>query len=216
MQKFFRFFGRGADALAFWSLVPSGGIAVVSGYLSTSVGWISQFGAFGWFSVGLFAFLASSASFALIAKTKLWRLQAKERARIMGDSNPFDPMARVYENKRLYLRDLAPVGRKKVIDKRFIGCEIIGPGTAVIGLRSHNDKPFPQMKNCNTFDVDVVQINPACNSFLAVDFVDCDFDGCNFYHMTLLFTGRENQNLNWITPDFNQLQLQDLTNDPAK
>lgn len=125
----------------------------------------------------------------------------------MGDSSPFDPMARVYENKRLYLRDLAPVGRKQVVGKSFINCEIIGPGTAILGLRSSESKPFPVMKDSHTFDVDCIEFDPARQSNLAISFLDCDFAECKFYHMTLLFMSRENDTLNWITPDFRQMRF---------
>jgi hypothetical protein len=81
--------------------------------------------------------LSFAALRALWSRGKLWSIDVKTRARVLGDSSLFDPMARVYENKRLYLRDLAPLGRKEVIEKKFVGCEIIGPGTAVLGLRSN-------------------------------------------------------------------------------
>lgn len=191
-----RALSRASEFVTFWTLVPSGTLAVISAYFSTGVGWINAFGAWGWFSSGLITFLVSSFSFAAISRTKLWRLDAKNRARIQGDSSLFDPMARVYENKRLYLRDLAPVGRQMVVNKKFIGCEIIGPGTAILGTRSSEQKPWPTMKDCNTFDVDCIQIDPSSNSRLAISFQDRDFDSCNFYHMTLLFWTRENGTLN--------------------
>lgn len=208
---FDRWFGRAANAYAFSALIPSSLVAIVSAYLSTGVHWISQFGAWGWFTSGLSAFVLSSAAFALNARTRLWRIEAKSRERMVGDSSLFDPMARVYENKRLYLRDLAPLGRKKVIGKKFVNCEIIGPGTAVLGLRSGDQLPFPQMKNCATFDVDCIEIDRDVISQLAVAFVDCDFDECHFYSLTLLFLSRENESLHWITPKAAILTLEDKT-----
>lgn len=206
-SHFDRWFGRAANAVSFWALVPPSIIGVITGYLSTGVGWMSRYGAFGWFVSGLVAFLLASVAFALTARTKLWRLDAKSRARILGDSSLFDPMARVYDGKRLYLRDLAPAGRKQVVGKTFVNCEIIGPGTAVVGLRSSESRPFPVMKDSRTFDVDCIEIDPSSRSELAISFVDCDFDTCRFYHMTLLFHSRENETLNWITPRFKQDQL---------
>lgn len=206
-EVFDRWFTRLSNALGFWAVVPPSLVAIVSAYLASTVDWINDYGAWGWFMSGLVAFLLASVSFSLIARTRLWRVEARSRARVLGDSSPFDPMARVYENKRLFLRDLAPLGRRLVIGKTFINCEIIGPGAVVLGLRSDESKPFPVMRNSNTYDVDCIEIDPAQRSSLAVEFYDCDFDGCNFYHMSLLFTGRENDTLHWITKDSRQALL---------
>jgi hypothetical protein len=207
-----RLLGVGASIWTFLApVVPGTVAAIVIGTASSSVAWLNQFGAFGWLVSGLIAFVLTAVAMALIAKARIWRIEAKARARQIGESSPFDPMARIYEGKRLYLRDLAPVGRKQVIDKKFVDCEIIGPGTAVLGLRSSDHKPFPQMKDSSTFDVDAVEIRSDVISQLAVAFVDCDFDGCKFYHMTLLFTERMNHNLHWITKPATPQLLEDRT-----
>jgi hypothetical protein len=138
------------------------------------------------------------------AKAKLLRMTAEHRKVVDGESSSFDPLAKVYENKRLYLRDLAPMGRRQVREKTFINCEIIGPGSAVVGLRSSDQKPFPSMRDCASYDVDCIEIDPAKQSVLAVSFPDCDFIGCQFFHMALLFTSRENDTLHWITKDSRQ------------
>ncbi|GAA4750212.1 hypothetical protein GCM10023264_15900 [Sphingomonas daechungensis] len=204
-----RWISRASNAVTFWTIVPSGFVGLVSGYLASSVGLISQYGAWGWFTAGLLAFFVSSISFGAIARTKLWRIEAKHRARLTGDSSPFDPMATVYENKRLYLRDLAPLGRRYVLGKRFIDCEIIGPGVAMVGITSDPSKPS-LMRNSHTLDgVDCIEVDPdpARRSTQAIEFVDCDFDGCKFYHMSLLFSARENETLHWITKDARQALL---------
>lgn len=142
-----------------------------------------------------------------MGRSRLYRVEARMRERISGEGSAFDPMARVYQDKRLNLRDVAPLGRKIVVGKKFINCEIIGPGTAIIGLDSDPEKSRSAMRNCNTHDVDCIEIDPAKESNLAIGFWDCDFEGSNFYHMTLLFRMRSNETLHWITPDFNQLKL---------
>lgn len=150
---------------------------------------------------GAFAFLGGRA---LLAKTRDWRADARIKERLTSDSSPFDPMQMVFQNKRLFLRDLAPPGRRIVTGKKFINCEIIGPGNLVVALRSSHDKPYPVF-NGNTFwDVDCIQVVPDVPSANAIIFPDCDFDGCNFYHLNLLFLHRDDPdnsgNWNWITP----------------
>lgn len=200
---------RAKDFLGLWSLLPPSLIAVTGGYLSTGVQWIARFGAFGWFASGLISFVLSAIGFGMIARSRLWRIEARSRARILGDSSPFDPMARVYESKRLYLRDLAPLGRKQVRGKSFVNCEIIGPGTAVLLLQSDTTKPPNAFKDNKTFDVDCIEIDsgPAARSVLAIEFWDCDFSDCQFYNMSLLFFGRQNDTLHWITKDSRQALL---------
>lgn len=202
---------RAGAALTLWSVLPQSLIAVVTAVLATSVSWISQFGAFGIFTAGLVGFVLASVGLAQATKWRLYRHELKQRAKISGDSSPFDPMATVYENKRLYLRDLAPMGRRYVVAKRFINCEIIGPGVAMVGMASDPSKP-PLMRNSHTLDgVDCIEVDPSPErrSTQAIEFVDCDFDGCKFYHMSLLFTGRDNEGLHWITRRSEQMLLPD-------
>jgi hypothetical protein len=212
MPKFSdKWLSRAANLFTFSPLVPSGVLGVIGGALSTGVGWINQAGWWGWFTTGLTTFLIVfavwSGSLLMFRRARFLRIETEARERTLGEGSPFDPMARVFENKRLYLRDLAPLGRKQVIAKKFINCEIIGPGTAILGLRSNEQHPFPKMTDCQTYDVDCVEIDAGKVSQLAIAFTDCDFEGCKFYHMTLLFISRENENLGWITKDSRQTLL---------
>ncbi len=205
-----RWWARFTGAVTFWSVLPSSVVAVISAYLGAGVTWISALGAFGIFMSGLVGFVLASVGLAQAAKWRLYRLEGKARARTMGESSSFDPMAPLYQDKRLYLRDLAPMGRRLVIGKRFINCEIIGPGAAVIGLNSNLAQPS-LMRNIKTYHVDCIEVDvrPESQSKLAVEFVDCDFDGCEFYHMSLLFSRRDNDSLHWITKRTDQLMLPD-------
>ena len=110
-NKIEQWLSRASNTATLWAALPSSVLAVVSAYLSQSVASISRFGAWGWLMAGLLAFLISSIAFSLIAKTGLWKVEARRRAQLEADSSPFDPMAATYEGKRLYLRDLAPAGR---------------------------------------------------------------------------------------------------------
>jgi len=190
---------RGYGALNLWAVLPSGVVAVISAILARSVHWISALGAFGIFWSGLLGFAAASVSLAYASKWRLNRLETKQRERISGQSSPFDPMAHVLQGKRLYLRDLAPAGRRNVANKRFIDCEIIGPGVVMLGMQTDPNKPG-LMRNCRTLDgVDVFEIDPNRESQQAIKFWDCDFDECKFYYMSMLFTGRQNETLHWMT-----------------
>ena len=139
---FDRWFGRIANAATFWQFAPPGFFALIGGYLA----WFSHFSALVWFASGVVTFVVTAFGFGVIARTKLWRLDAKHRERVGGDSSAFDPMAKVHQNKRLFLRDLAPLGRQIVSDKKFINCEIIGPGNVIAAVRSKDTLPFPRLR----------------------------------------------------------------------
>ena len=216
-QKIDGWYGRLGTFVGIYQAIPAGIVAAMSAYFSQSVGWIAALGPFGWLASGILAFLATSTGMWMLARSRLLRVEARTRERIAGDGSPFDPMERVYRNKRLYLRDLAPLGRKRVKDKKFINCEIIGPGTAIIGLDTDPSNARSIMRDCNTFDVDCIQIDTERVSHLAIGFWDCDFEGCDFYHMTLLFMHRSNETLHWITPAFTpQLSLLGNEHDPSQ
>jgi hypothetical protein len=109
-------------------------------------------------------------------------------------------MARVLENKRIHLRDLIPPGRRHIQQKKFINCEIIGPGNLLLGLRLTDASPQPDFKNNRFYDVDFVEIDPSTAPETAISFFDCDFDGCHLYSLTLFFYTRFRDDWNWITP----------------
>jgi hypothetical protein len=216
-KQFERWLSRGANMATFLPLIPAGVLAVIGGYLSAGVGWIAALGAFGAFVSGLMVFLVSAAAFALIAKTKLWRIEGRVRSMAIGHSSPFDPMATVYENKRLYLADIAPLNRRFVLHKKFIRCEIIGPGNVLIGLRENDTKPFPQVQN-NVFneDCNFIEIQPGSDPKNTVAFVGCDFDGCTFWSLNLLWLERVNEGWNWITRSSAQSLLEFKPNEPEQ
>lgn len=184
---------------------------MLSGWASSGVTWIAQYGFFGALWAGLSAFLISSVGLALLGRTRLWRVEARIRERLSGDSSPFDPMASVYENKRLFMRDLAPAGRNFVNGKTFINCEIIGPGTAKLLTRSSEHKPWPVLRENLMFYTDCIETDPASVPQNAIFFPDCNFHNCRFFNLTLMFDVREDgPGWNWITRDYRQPLLADM------
>lgn len=205
MEKFKAFCRRwwdrivGAATVGQW--LPAGLFALAMSYLSTGVSWINRFGLFGWASTGLIVFVLSSVAIGLLGRARLWRAESKARERLTSNSSPFDPMEKVFRDKRLFLKDLAPLGRKEIKGRKFINCEIVGPGDIVIDMRSDDSKPFPTMRDNWFNDVNLIHVAVAEGKTIhnAVFFPDCDFEGCQFYSLNALFAHRLNENLNWIT-----------------
>lgn len=206
-ERFKEWLAHLQGAVGLWAVLPQSVVALITAWLSGGVSWISQLGLFGMFASGLIGFAVASFGLAQASRWRLYRFEAKQRARITGESSAFDPMAPVYENKRLYLRDLAPMGRLQVAKKKFINCELIGPGVAILGMNSDPLKPA-LMRDCLTLDgVDCFEVVSDRRARQAIEFLDCDFDGCKFYHMSLLFFQRLNEDLHWITKDSRQAML---------
>lgn len=165
---------------------------------------------------GLLAFIVGRA---LWMAGRNWKVDAKIKERLSSDSSPFEPMARVYENKRLFLKDLIPPGGAVIVGRTFINCEIIGPGNIVVNLRSSEKLPFPVFRGNLHVDVDFVQIDTKVTTKNAIHFPDCGFDGCTFYKVNLLFYQRHPADVGdpmhapWITPQFAPMALiEDGTN----
>lgn len=132
---------------------------------------------------------------------RILKANAIARERLSSESSSFDPMAREFVDKRLFLRDLVPPGRRRLDGRKFLRCEIIGPGNIVVMLRSDETQPWPIFQHNIFNDVDMVQIAKAKLSNTAIYFPDCDFEHCHFFNVNLMFFERQNENWWWITPD---------------
>ncbi len=186
-QLFDRWFGRASGFATFWPLLPTGLFGVLSAYLSSGVGWITEhLGVWGWLMSGLAAFLLSALALALLTRARLWWYYSQHQKRLQSDSSNFDPMAVTYQDKRIFLRDLVPAGRRTVENRKFINCEIIGPGSIVVALR-RSDGVNSLFSSNTYYDVDCIQIANGRTSNNAIYFPGCDFIGCNFYTLNLLF-----------------------------
>lgn len=141
-------------------------------------------------------------------RAQLWSDDAKLRRRLTEGKSPFDPMERVHRDKRLFLSDLAPAGRKEVKSKTFINCEIIGPGNIVVDIPAKVGDPLPHLRNVNLTDVDCIQISGEVLPKNAVQFAGCDFIDCEFFSLSLLFVHRTNESLTWITPKLPPVHLE--------
>jgi hypothetical protein len=201
-------------AISRWIWSNLGNFALVIGWL-VSLGFFPTLLAMGKGASPITYGLAAAAGLLIFALVRtLWngarllKSTAKARERLTGASSGFDPMARVFEDKRLFLRDLVPVGRRRLDGRKFLRCEIIGPGNIVVALRANDTDPFPVFKHNWFNDVDMIQIVPGVESKNAIYFFDCDFEGCYFYNVNLLFFERINSDTWWwITPDATQPRL---------
>ena len=191
-----------------------GGWAVSAGFLPYLLSLNHGVTPVGYGIASIIGILAFATFRALWVRARLWAIDVKHREILSADSSAFDPMAGIYQSKRLFLKDLVPLGRRFVGERKFINCEIIGPGNIVVALGKPNGLPAIFQNNI-FYDVDCVQITSEKNSLNAIYFPGCDFDGCSFFNLNLLFYERSHDNWNWITPISDSPPLLTGPNDDA-
>lgn len=124
-----KWLGRFANGWTFLSPIVPGTVgALVSGSLASTATWLNQWGWFGWWCAVLMGFLVASAAWAAVnvAKERLAvrRTMEKWAAKVADSVNPLDD---AFHQKRLSLSDLANPVTRKIENKKFTNCELIGP-----------------------------------------------------------------------------------------
>ncbi|QGY80817.1 hypothetical protein [Sphingorhabdus lacus] len=217
MEKIKKSLGSGVTRLSeivtFWTALPAGAVALMSGYLSSGVSWIAALGPFGVFSAGLMGFFLSSLGLAAITKNRLWRLQVDTAKRLIGESSPFDPMESIFVDKRIKIADLINPYDQIIIGKKFINCELIGPANIIpmLGNGKFTGNRFDQS--------DSVEIRNDAKPSNAIGFVDCDIENCRFFRVTIFWQQGARKiadeiitSQNWLTVmEDSQLALEDRT-----
>jgi hypothetical protein len=120
-------------------------------------------------------------------------------SRLLARSGAIDPLARTFENKRIYLNDFVLPSKPLIEDKTFIDCEIIGPANIV--LLSGNAIGELRPPHC-----DAVLIAARGEPSNGYAFRNCTFRGCSFLRVTLMVTEAELevvqglQQMRWLNP----------------
>lgn len=163
-----RWSSRAANAIAIWPvLVPSGMAGILVGYLASGARAISQYGAFGWVSAGLVGFLLIAVALLSVASVReKWIIAswATKKSKVPDSVNPLDSE---FRSSRIKILDLVHPITNKVVRKRFIGCQLMGP--ANIGLRGH-----VLFKDSGFLNCDVVIIRENAPIFNAIILEDCE------------------------------------------
>ena len=204
------------------------------GNLAIIVGWIASFALPAWavaatetifanqplsWVVAGFLGVLSAAVITLVAGAgrNLW-VTAGVRNRFYRQNDRFNPMESVFQQQRIAIADLVNPLEQVVKNKKFIGCEIVGPANIVPFLNTRGSSRF----SGNNFAMcDVIEIGEGVVPQNAIGFVDCDFEDCQFYKVNLLFQSQAVsladsmiKDLQWITP--REPKLLTLTADTAQ
>jgi hypothetical protein len=150
-----------------------------------------QYSPLSWVVSGFCGLLLTALTYAIYgwARTKIARGQYDS---LMATKGAWvDPLAKSYEDKRIYLNDLCLPSFPLLENKTFINCEIIGPANVV--PEYGNNIQEPRFPIC-----DAVWLKDGHNLFNATIFRNCTFRNCSFQRITFLvpFTEREGMG-NW-------------------
>jgi hypothetical protein len=127
-KKFDPLLGRASAIFTFVSPILPGTIgALVTGWLAMGVEQINQYGWFGWWCAAFGGFFVVTLLYLLIGYARNLMVQADAMRKWAREVDRIDPMAKVFENKRIRVSDLAHPITGKIKGKTFRESEILGP-----------------------------------------------------------------------------------------
>jgi len=179
-STFDRLLGRASAIYGLWPIVPAA-VAMLMAYLSTSVEWIAQFGAFGWAGAFIVTFLLVAGALALIAIAYERWVTAWASRNWNLKTDAVNPLDTVFEIQRINLSDIKHPVTQRISEKTFHNCEFFGPGAMIFWGKS-----IVQGNSFIDCDLIVAKENALIRN-VAV-FEDCTIQSCKFWKCTIYLT----------------------------
>lgn len=154
----------------------------------------SQYAPFSWVVAGFTGLIIYALVVWLIGVGRSKLVRSKYDAKFIQETGGVDPLARVFEGKRIYLNDFVLPSQPQVIGKTFVDCEIVGP----TNMYFESDNSVDDVKPGT---VDAVALSGERQFYNGILFRNCKFRGCTFHRVTLFFQPVEAlriQHLNWL------------------
>lgn len=157
-----------------------------------------QYAPFSWVAAGFGGMLIVALSYAVYARAYARFIRAKYDAKMFAGGTFADPMAKTYENRRIFLNEFCLPSFPLIENKTFINCEIIGPSNIVLEYGNNvQEVRYPIS--------DAVLMKPNHQLFNAIIVRNCVFRQCSFQRITFLVPHSEYEmakhwaGFNWIT-----------------
>lgn len=173
--------------------MPAGSFALPA-WAARATGMFSEYAPLSWVVAGFAGVMAYAIVVFIYGTGQQRSVRSRYDAKFMNETGGVDPLARVFEGKRIYLNDFVLPSNPKVIGKTFVDCEIVGPTNMYFEI----DNTVHDIQNGL---VDAVALNGERRFDNGVLFRNCTFRGCTFHRVTLFFQPEEAsriQNLNWL------------------
>jgi hypothetical protein len=183
---------------AIWGILFPISSFALPAWATRAAGMFSQYAPLSWVLAGFLGVLAYSVSMALYGYGKRQAARAKYDARFMKSSGGVDPLAKVFESKRVFLNDFVLPSHPVIEGKTFVNCEIVGPANLLL-------QGEYQVNEVRADKVDAVILNPNRYFNNGYIFRNCTFRNCTFHRVTLFFLPEEAKRyghliwLNWIS-----------------
>jgi hypothetical protein len=179
---------------AIWGLAFPVSSFAIPAWAARAAGVFSNYAPLSWVAIGFAGLFIYALCVALYGFGQVRGVRAKYDAKFMAETGGVDPLAKVFEGKRIFLNDFILPSTPLVDGKTFVDCEIVGP--ANIFLQMDN-----AINNVRPRSVDAVALDGKTQFYNCFVFRNCTFRGCTFHRVTLFFTPHEaiaNQSLQWL------------------
>ncbi|MEP5092166.1 MAG: hypothetical protein ABJR23_22310, partial [Paracoccaceae bacterium] len=179
-QFFMHFEWRLSLATVIWSLLVPAGSFALPAWATKATGVFSQYAPLSWVVAGFAGILCYAIAVFIYGTGQQRSVRSRYDSKFMQETGGVDPLARVFEGKRIYLHDFVLPSQPQVIGKTFVDCEIVGPANMYFELDNSVDDVQPGL-------VDAVALSGERQFFNGVLFRNCKFRGCTFHRVTLFF-----------------------------
>lgn len=126
-QFFMHFEWRLSLATVIWSLLVPAGSFALPAWATKATGVFSEYAPLSWAVAGFAGLLVYAMAVFIYGTGQQRSVRSRYDARFMQETGGVDPLARVFEGKRIYLNDLVLPSQPQVIGKTFVDCKIVGP-----------------------------------------------------------------------------------------
>ena len=137
-----------------------------------------------WVAAGFIGFLIFCLGFFVYALARHRLVRARYNARLLSQGSYIDPLASVFERKRIFLNDFALPSNPHIHGKTFVDCEFVGPANLYLVAGNRIDEP--RIPVC-----DAVVVAPNQVVFNCFNFVGCTFRRCTFHRVTFILSDSE-------------------------
>lgn len=153
-----------------------------------------QFAPLSWVIAGFVGLIIAVLAYAIFSWSYGRWVRSKYNQYLFSKSGYVDPMAKTFENKRIFLNEFCLPSEPHIDGKAFINCDIIGPANILI--RNNNQLADQRLPNC---DAILTRTDRWPHNGIIID--NCTFRGCSFKRVTIIvpeiaYSGFEH--LDWL------------------
>jgi hypothetical protein len=174
-----------------------------------------QYAPLSWVLAGFLGLTFAVVSFALFAWANGRWVRSSYNKQLLARSGYVDPMAKTFENKRIFLSEFCLPSEPHIEGKAFINCDIVGPANILV--RSNNQIEDHHLPIC---DAILTRTDRTPNNGIYID--NCTFRGCSFKRITIIVPQEAYPNfshlnwLHWLNIDDEQPDIPGLTENSSQ